>query len=84
MRILLFNLLDNSLHFLSLAIIYSNEVVHVLECSAHTVKSLSNLALLVSDKRFCKEAFGAKDVVITEIFTEVVQNDCKVLFGFVV
>ena len=83
-RILLLNLLDDSLHFLSFAIIDSQVVLIVLECGTHAIESLCNLALLVSNEGLCEQAFGAGVVVATEFLTEPVQNDCKVLLSFVV
>ena len=48
-RVLLFDLLDDSFNFLCFAIIDAQVVLIVLNSCAHAVKSFCNFALLVGD-----------------------------------
>lgn len=83
-RILLLNLLDDTFHLLRLAIIDSQIVLIVLQCSAHAVQRLSNLSLLVGDQGLSEKTLSAGVIVATKLFAEPIQNDIQVFLGLVV
>ena len=83
-RILLLNLLDDTFHLLRLAIIDSQVVLIVWQCSAHAVQRLSDLSLLVGDEGLGEETLSAGVIVATKLLAEPIQNDSQVFLGLVV
>jgi len=84
MLVLFLNLLHDALHFNSLPFVDSKGVLVVTQSSAHAIQGLSNLTLLVGHKTLGEKALSACIILVAKLFPEPVQDNCEMLFSFVV